>query len=243
MTSYFSRKVKYYFLIFLTLIILTAIGCTSTKTPGQTESIAMQEVTIALPTPQLKGSFSLEETLQNRRSIREYSSTPLNLDEVSQILWAAQGITSDWGGRTAPSAGALYPLELYLVTGNVEGLTSGVYKYLPSGHELISVKDGDVRKTLSSAASNQSCVKDSAISIVISCVYERTTNKYGDRGIMYVHLEAGHVAQNICLQVTALGLGAVPVGAFEDQKVIEVIGMNKNESPLYIIPVGKINMP
>jgi SagB-type dehydrogenase family enzyme len=242
-TSYLSRKVKSYFLIFITLIILTAIGCTSTKTPGQTESIAMQEATIALPAPRLKGKISLEEALQNRRSIREYKSTPLKLYEVSQLLWAAQGITSDWGGRTAPSAGALYPLEVYLVAGNVEGLDSGIYRYAPSGHQLVRVKVGDFRAKLSEAALNQSCVADAPISLVIIAIYERTTVKYGDRGIMYVHLEAGHAAQNICLQAVALGLGAVPVGAFEDQKVIDVIGMSKNESPLYIIPVGEIHIP
>jgi len=243
MTSHYFRKVRSYFLFSVALSYLLASGCTSTKTLKQTETNTMQEATIALPAPRLKGKISLEETLQNRRSIREYKSTPLKLDEVSQLLWAAQGITSDWGGRTAPSAGALYPLEVYLVAGKVEGLVGGIYRYIPSGHQLVKLKDGDSRDKLSEGALNQSCVADAPISLVITAIYERTTVKYGDRGIMYVHLEAGHAAQNICLQAVALGLGAVPVGAFEDQKVIDVIGMNKSESPLYIISIGKIGMP
>ena len=163
----------------------------------------------------------------------------MTLAELAQLLWAAQGITSHWGGRTAPSAGALYPLETYVAVGNVEGLSNGVYKYKPERHELSKLRDGDVRLELGDAALQQVYVSKAAIHIVIAAVYDRTTIKYGDRGIRYVHMEAGHAAQNICLQATALNLGVVPVGAFYDDQLKSILTMPDNEAPLYIIPVGK----
>ena len=183
---------------------------------------------------------SLEELLRQRRSIREYSDAPLTQDEVMKLLWAGQGITSAGGFRTAPSAGALYPLELYLVAGNVDNLTPGIYKYSPVKNDLTLVKEGDVRRSLAAASLGQSSVSDGAIDIVIAAVYERTKVKYGSRGEIYVHIEVGHAAQNMCLQATALGLGLVTVGAFDDAVVAKVIGMSQDESPLYVMPVGRI---
>ncbi|MGB2583939.1 MAG: SagB/ThcOx family dehydrogenase [Dehalococcoidia bacterium] len=181
----------------------------------------------------------MEETLLNRRSVRQYTGEALTLEEVSQLLWSAQGITAEWGGRTAPSAGALYPLEVYLVAGNVESLTPGIYKYINDGHELVKVRDEDVREELANAALGQTPVRDGAIDIVISAIYERTMKKYGDRGVRYVHMEAGHAAQNIYLQATALDLGAVTIGAFADELVKKLLSMPEEEAPLYIIPVGR----
>jgi len=192
-----------------------------------------------LPEPRLKSEVSLEEALLKRRSIREYANLPLTLEDVSQLLWAAQGITAKWGGRTAPSAGALYPLEVYLVVGTVENLAAGVYKYKPERHELVKVRDDDVRGELAKAALGQSWVKEGAIDIVIAAVYERTTKKYGDRGMMYTHMEAGHAAQNIYLQAAALDLGMVTIGAFYDDQVKDILDMPRNETPLYVIPVGR----
>jgi SagB-type dehydrogenase family enzyme len=194
---------------------------------------------ITLPEPRFESQVSLEETLLRRRSVREYADLPLSLEEVSQLLWAAQGITSDWGGRTAPSAGALYPLEVYLVVGNVDNLGAGVYKYQPQEHTLVRVGDSDVRPELASAALGQSFVAEAAVDIVISAVYERTTRKYGDRGVRYVHMEAGHAAQNIYLEAVALDLGTVTVGAFSDEWVMDILGMPESEVPLYIMPVGR----
>ncbi len=194
---------------------------------------------IRLPSPGLSGNVSVEETLQNRRSERSFTPAPLSLKEVSQLLWSAQGITSKWGGRTAPSAGALYPLEIYLVSGSVEGLQPGIYKYIPDGHELLTISEGDSRKQLASACLGQSWISDAPVSIVFAAVYERTTVKYGQRGIAYVHIEVGHAAQNVCLQAVALNLGAVSVGAFDDGMVKSIVGMVKEETPLYVIPVGK----
>ncbi len=186
-------------------------------------------------------SASLEELLRQRRSIRDYTDAPLTQDEVMKLLWAGQGITRAWGGRTAPSAGALYPLELYVAVGNVENLAPGVYKYDPRQNKLTRVKEGDVRNSLALASLGQRSVADGAIDIVIAAVYKRTTVKYGStRGERYVHIEVGHAAQNICLQATALDLGLVTIGAFEDTAVAKIIGMSADEVPLYVIPVGRI---
>jgi SagB-type dehydrogenase family enzyme len=144
------------------------------------------------------------------------------------------------GFRTAPSAGALYPLEIYLVAGNVDNLAPGVYKYKPVEDALTLVKEGDVRASLAAASLGQGSVADGAVDIVIAAVYERTTVKYGVRGERFVQIEVGHAAQNICLQATALGLGLVTVGAFDDAAVAKIIGMSPDETPLYVMPVGRI---
>jgi len=194
---------------------------------------------INLPKPKYTGNTSVEEALYKRRSIRVYKDEALTLREVSQLLWAAQGITDPRGFRTAPSAGALYPLEVYVVIGNVKEIPKGVYKYKPDKHELVKVKSGDVRNELCSAALGQPWVKNGSIIIVFSAVYERTTQKYGNRGIRYVHMEVGHAAQNVYLQAVSLKLGTVTVGAFKDNEVRKILNMPNNEHPLYIMPVGK----
>jgi SagB-type dehydrogenase family enzyme len=230
---------KWNLLLFLAVLVLS--GCTN-ATPAATPTptpVAPDYETVALPEVRLTGNVSLEETLLNRRSIRQYTGEALTLEEVSQLLWSAQGITAEWGGRTAPSAGALYPLEIYLAAGNVESLAPGVYKYRPDELELVIVSDEDVREELAEAALSQAPVRDGAIDIIISAVYERTMRKYGDRGVRYVHMEAGHAAQNIYLQATALDLGTVTIGAFADELVKDVLSMPEVEAPLYIIPVGR----
>jgi len=194
---------------------------------------------IKLPEPRYTSNTSIEAALSQRRSIRAYSGENLTIAEVSQLLWAAQGITSPGGGRTAPSAGALYPLELYVVVGDVEGIGKGVYKYIPEEHELEKVKDGDIRAELADAALGQECVRDAAIDIVFTAVYERTTGKYRERGIKYVQMEAGHAAQNVYLQAVALDLGTVVIGAFIDGEVKGIMNMQEQETPVYIMPVGR----
>jgi SagB-type dehydrogenase family enzyme len=194
---------------------------------------------IKLPPPEYNGNVSVEKALLGRRSIREYKDTSLTLNEISQLLWAAQGITDPRGFRTAPSAGALYPLEVYIVIGNVKDLPDGIYKYKPRGHELVMIVKGDKRAELSAAALGQSSVKDGAAVIVIAAVYERTTGKYHERGIRYVHMEVGHAAQNIYLQSVALNLGTLVVGAFDDREVKKTMNMADNEQPLCIMPVGR----
>lgn len=194
---------------------------------------------VELPSPIFKGTLSFEEVLTKRRSIREFKEEPINIQELSQLLFAAQGITAKWGGRTAPSAGALYPMEVYVVGGKIKGVDPGIYRYEPNNHRLIKVKDGDKRGDLLKAALFQSPIKKAPLSFVITAIYERTTGKYGERGKRYAILEAGHIAQNILLQAVALNLSGVPVGAFFDEMVKRVLELQEGEEPLYIIPVGR----
>jgi len=225
-------------------VLLLVVGCQSSPEPISLPapvqpSSSGKNGTVSLPEPRKDGDVSVEQSMLHRRSTRSYSGEPLTLTEVSQLLWAAQGITSPGGYRTAPSAGALYPLELYIVVGNVEGLEAGIYKYEPTGHELNLLVGSDFRSKLASAALSQSSVATGAMSIVFTAVYDRTTVKYGDRGIRYVHIEVGHAAQNLCLQAVALDLGAVTVGAFSDGSVAKLLDLPDDETPLYIIPVGR----
>jgi SagB-type dehydrogenase family enzyme len=230
---------RYYwhYLVILAILLVTLGGCAETVT-NSVLSPEQAEV-INLPEPRYDSDVSIEQSLLNRRSTRSYTGEPLTLQEVSQLLWAAQGFTDPRGFRTAPSAGALYPLELYLVAGDVEGLTAGVYRYRPGIHQLVKTMEGDKRAELASAALGQSWVEEGAISIVFTAIYEVTTVKYGERGIRYVHMEAGHAAQNLCLQATALGLGIVTVGAFNDEQLAELLNLPGDRQPLYVIPVGR----
>lgn len=194
---------------------------------------------LKLPEPRYASNTSVEAALVQRRSVRAYSGENLTIEELSQLLWAAQGITEPWGGRTAPSAGALYPLELYVVVGNVTDLDAGVYQYRPANHELEKTRDGDVRAALAGAALNQGFIGDAAIDLVIFGVFNRTTVKYRERGIRYVYMEAGHAAQNVYLQAESLDLGTVTIGAFDDPAVQQIVGMQEQGRPLYIMPVGR----
>lgn len=195
---------------------------------------------VPLPQPHSDGKRSVESALRQRRSVRTYSGAPLTMAEVSQLVWAAQGITHADGLRTAPSAGALYPLTAYLVVGNVHTLAKGIYEYQPQRHALVRVSEGDKRAELSAAALEQSWMQESAVVIVLSAMYERTTARYGERGIRYVHIEVGHAAQNIQLQAVSLNLGTVVVGAFDDRKVQRIMQMTTREVPLSLMPVGRI---
>ena len=195
--------------------------------------------TITLPQPNFKGGISVEKALKERRSIRKFSESPLTLFEVSQILWSAQGTTYNNRYRTAPSAGALYPLELFLLAGKIHDLEPGVYKYLPSTHQLALMDKEDKRPELASAALGQSWVRKNAALLVIAAVEERTTVKYGSRGIRYVHIEVGHAAQNVFLQVQSLGLGAAVVGAFDDERSRKILNLPADHHILYLMPIGR----
>lgn len=195
---------------------------------------------ISLPAAKLDGTISVEKALATRRSIRSYQDEPITLEQLSQLLWAAQGITSPEGLRASPSAGALYPMELYVVVDRVTALEVGVYKYDYNAHSLIHIKAGDQRQALSRASLGQGSVGAGAVDIVITGIYERTASKYEKRAERYVMMEAGHIAQNIYLQCIPLGLATVVVGAFDDKSVQSVVGAQADEEPLYIMPVGKI---
>ena len=194
---------------------------------------------INLPEPHTDAGTSVEQALRLRRSVRTFAEKPLQLSEVAQLLWSAQGISSRDGLRTAPSAGALYPLEIYLVAGSVNDLPVGVWHYLPDNHRLEQLNDTDIRNPLAHAALDQAWIREAAAVVVFAAVYERTTRKYGKRGIRYVHIEAGHAAENLFLQAVSLDLNTVIVGAFRDDAIRNALKLPQDHVPLILMPVGR----
>ncbi len=182
--------------------------------------------------PAVKPSSGVENVLAQRRSVREFSSRKLSDEQLARLLWAAQGITSKDGKRTAPSAGALYPLVLYVAK------SDGTFRYDPYRSTLERIESKDLRPSLCNAALSQEFVKDAPIVFVFTAILERTTGRYGERARRYIYLETGHAAQNLLLQATAMGFGGVPVGAFEDLKVADVLRLQPGEEPIYIVPMG-----
>lgn len=194
--------------------------------------------TVMLPKPDTQGSATLDRTLQSRRSVREFASKPVPLSTIAQLLWAAQGMTSNDGKRTAPSAGALYPLEILLVASRVEGLDAGVYRYIPSGHSLRRIAAGNYGVALARATRGQESVAEAPAVIIVAAVEQRTAKKYGSRSGRYVAFEAGCASQNLLLEVVARGLGCVVVGAFDDKSVSDVLHLESGEAPIVLLPVG-----
>ena len=203
-------------------------------------------LTYILPAPRTDGTMSVERALANRRSRRQFQNRAISKEQLSQILWAAYGITypiPDFpalrgGLRTTPSAGALYPLEIYVIVGNVQWIEVGVYRYISAEHKLVRTIAGDVRYELSNAALGQRMIREAPATIFFSAVFSRMTGRYGPRGRRYVYMEIGHSAQNIYLQAEALGLGTCAIGAFTDNRVRQVLQLPANEDPLYIMPIG-----
>lgn len=192
-----------------------------------------------LPAPVRDGPLPVETALAERRSVREFRDEMLPIADLAQLLWAAQGIRNPEGFRTAPSAGALYPLEVYAVVGRVENLAPGVYRYRPSDHSLVRVADGDRRARVAEAALKQTWMQGAPLIVVLAAVFDRTTHKYGPRGMRYVHMEAGHAAENLCLQAVARKLGTTVVGAFDDAALQAALNLPPEEQPLALIPVGR----
>lgn len=223
-------------------LVVLVIGMASIGLLIKPEKRVGSPVEIRLPSPKHKGEVSVEEAIFKRRSVRSYRNEPLTLEEVSQLLWAGGGVTIDGitgATRAYPSAGGIYPLEIYLVAGNVKGLTPGIYHYKWQRHTISLVKRGDFREELTTAAFGQRMIMNAPISIVFTGLYSRTTRRYGTRGeTRYVPMDVGGAGQNIHLQTEALGLGTVIIGAFYDEKVKEILG-TKDETPLYIMPVGR----
>jgi SagB-type dehydrogenase family enzyme len=199
------------------------------------------EEEIKLPLPQLEGKISVEEALTRRRSRRVFKDYSLTMEQVSQLLWSAQGITEKRiGFRTAPSAGATYPLDIYLVVGEdkVEGLKAGVYHYSPHHHSLTIILEEDKRRELARACLRQRFIEDAPISLIITAEFSRITNRYGKKGIYYVYMEAGHVGQNVYLQAESSGLGTVVIGALYEEDVSQALNLLAQHIPLYVMPVG-----
>ncbi len=197
---------------------------------------------LPLPDPKTEGSVSLEEAIASRRTCRAFQPDPILLEQLAQLLWAAQGITGAGGRfRSAPSAGALYPLDLYAVVGegSVQGLDAGIYHYLPSRHGLERVASGDRRKETARASLKQMWMADAPVSLVLTVEYGRIEGKYGSRGRRYGVMEAGHAGQNIFLQAEALGLAAGIVGAFDDDVLAGALQLPPAHEPLIVMPVGR----
>jgi SagB-type dehydrogenase family enzyme len=234
---------RIHFAVMITALLGGAtVAASELPQPGQSRLVPEahnQPERIVLPAPNYDGKVSVEQALRRRRSVREYKDEPLTLKEVSQLLWAAQGITdAERGLRTAPSAGATYPLEVYVVVGNVEAVKQGAYKYNPREHQLIKVRDADGRAELA-AALGQAQVRNAGALIVFFAVYERTTAKFGDVGTRYVQMEVGHAAQNVYLQAASLNLGTTVIGGFPEKQVKKILSVPENEQPLYVMPVGR----
>lgn len=209
--------------------------------------IDVDNVVYMLPSPLYNSKTSVEQALSQRRSHRFYQDRAITAEDLSQVLWAAYGITmprDDYdflrgGLHTAPSAGALYPLDIYVIVGKVKDIDPGVYKYIPDGHKIVQTKENDNRTELCKAALDQEMIKEAPVVLVYTATFSRNTEKYGERGReRYVCMDLGHSAQNVYLQVESLNMGTCAIGTFEDDKVVEVMGLIPGEEPLYIMPFG-----
>lgn len=191
-----------------------------------------------LQEPVPRGLGGLAEAFFARRSGRSFSGEPLSLAAAGTLLFAAQGVNRRRGFRTAPSAGALYPLEIYLAAGLVEGLSAGVYHYEPVGHGLSRMAEGDARAALAEAALGQSWMATAPAMLAVCAVYERCMRKYGRRGVRYTDIEAGCAAQNAALAAANLGLSLTVVGAFSDEDAGRILCCSPRATPLALMPVG-----
>ncbi|MDR2168505.1 MAG: SagB/ThcOx family dehydrogenase [Clostridiales bacterium] len=231
------------FLLGLLLVFSACVGEVSAEGPVYVEGA---REFYYLPPPAADGRVSVERALMERRSRRDFRDMAISQEQLSQILWAAYGITLPMpdsprfrgGFRTTPSAGATFPLEIYAIIGNVNGIAPGIFRYISEEHKLERLAEGDFRSELSEAAWNQNWLRDAPATIAHIAVFTRTTGVYGERGIRYVYIELGHSAQNIYLQAEALGLGTVAVGAFNDNAVRHVLNLPEGEDPLYLMPIG-----
>lgn len=236
-------------LIFLGLnsILWSSNGHKLIKPEKEATAQKTSNVMIKLSPPVLKGTISVEESLQMRRSIRNYKNRALTMEQVSQMLWAAYGVSDStrYSGRklrTAPSAGATYPLEVYLMAGNVQGLDPGLYKYHPNDHKLSVHFLGDVRSEVAKASLGQRMLEQAPASIIYNAVYDRITSRYGNRGAdRYLCMDLGHSAQNVYLQATAIGLATCAIGAFNDEELTRIIKPKNDEQVLYLMPIGYPN--
>lgn len=218
----------------MTQLLLVVLGVAAAVGPGP-------DVRVKLPAPARTGAMTVEAALWQRRSVRSFVDSALSLAEVGQVLWAANGINRpERSGRTTPSAGACYPLEVYLCAGLVAGLEPGLYRYRPDGHELVLLSAGDRRPALARAARGQASVGSAPAALVYTADFGRTTGRYGRRGReRYVAIDLGHSGENVYLQCAALSLGTVAVGAFDDSLLTAWLGSPKSEEPLYIMPFGR----
>ena len=239
-------------LIVMLLLLLTITALTSCNDEPEVNNASFTETTVTqsdyiiLPPPATDGNVSVESALANRRSQRNFQDRAISKEQLSQVLWAAYGVALPLpnephlrgGLRTTPSAGAMYPLEIYVIVGNVDSIEPGVYRYISEEHKIVRIVYGDIRHELAEAALGQRMVREASAAIFYSAVFERMTERYGERGVRYVYMEIGHSAQNVYLQAEALGLGACAIGAFVDSEVRRLLQLPADEEPLYLMPFG-----
>ena len=234
------------------LILVTFSACNGNEQKYSINSVVLTKtsdapLTYLLPSPDTEGKMSVEKAMANRRSQRRYQDREVSAVQLSQILWAAYGVTEPntdraflrGGFRTAPSAGGLYPFDIYVAVGKVRGIEPGVYKFISEEHKIVQMIDKDVRADLREAALGQAMVEEAPVVLVYSAIFSRMTGKYGDRGReRYVCIDLGHSAQNVYLQAEALRLGTCAIGAFVDRRIRSVLQLSEEEEPLYLMPVG-----
>ena len=214
--------------------VMVMVSLFFSTVPGQTAEA------LKLPSPSSQGRMSVEEALQKRRTVRHFAQRGVDLAQVSQLLWGTDGMSDPRGYRTAPSAGATYPLEIYLVVGErgVAGLAPGLYHYRPQAHTLELTQKGDLRAAVARACLHQTWMAEAPVMVVLAAEYRRCMARYGDRGIRYTHMEVGHAGQNLFLQAEALGLACGIVGAFQDRILQEILKLPPSHEPLLVMPVG-----
>ncbi len=241
------KKYSFIGLVFVLLVVAAVIFGVFTRSVTPENSNQNQQnftfkttEAMNLPNPVTDGAMSLEKALTLRRSIRSYTEEPLNIKEISQLLWSAQGVTNERGFRTAPSAGATFPLEMYLVVNFSDDLEPGVYHYNPDDHSIKLIREGSFGDDLARASHGQSMLRDASIVLVFGAVFERTTDRYGERGIRYVYNEIGHASQNVHLQAAALDLGTVVIGAYVDEEAESILDLGDEVNVLYMMPVANI---
>jgi SagB-type dehydrogenase family enzyme len=246
------KKLTQVALIFALIVILGIVffslfkGITPSKRASSENALSEQQIVMEgnvmrLPAPQASGGMSLTEAMSKRRSVRRFSENPLSVRDLSQLLWSAQGITNERGFRTAPSAGATFPLEMFVMVNNVSGLEKGLYHYHPADHTLELVSSDDHSSALRRASLGQAMITDAGAVLIFGALFERTTRRYQERGIRYVHNEVGHASQNVHLQAAALDLGTVVIGAYVDADVEAVLNLDEEIRILYMMPVGTLD--
>jgi len=238
-----SQYILLAIILLLTFLVVYLVSTTSLKPVQRENQSRIVLGTFELPPATVTSNMSVDQAIKSRRSVRTYSTTSLTLQDVSQLLWASQGITdSERNYRTAPSAGHVFPMEIYLVTGNnsVQGLGAGIYHYNPFNNTLEKIAEGDQRYNLSQAAHQQKWVETAPISLVITGNYQKMKEKYPDERIStrFVDIEAGHIGENIYLEAVAHGMGTVAIGSFYDDQMINLLKLPSTETPIYIYPVG-----
>ena len=220
-------------------VVASGLICASDIEKGRKDAQSEAECELALPSPALKGSRSVEEAIKLRRSVRSFHDQPLTLSDLAQLLWAAQGVTHDQTCRSAPSAGGLYPIDTYVVVERVTGLHAGVYQYNPELHSLKKLLEGSYGQKICKAANSQECVGNAAVTIVLSLPFDRSMKKYGRIGLAYACVEMGCIAENVALQATSLRIGSACIGGVDSDTIQETMELPKENRVICLLPLGK----